>query len=284
MKVLITGAAGQIGGAIAREFEPCHRVIGLGQRELDITDHASVTRVVQSERPDVVINCAAYNDVEAAEDEALTALQVNAFAVGSLARAAREAGAALVHFSTDFVFDGETTRPYVETDPPNPRSVYAASKLLGDWFAAELPRAYVLRVESLFGPCGAKGGRKSSVDRIIAAIQAGAEARVFVDRVVSPSYAVDVAATTRALVERGVEGGLYHCVNSGFCTWLDLGLEIVRLLGAPCTLVPVRTADVPLRASRPRFSALSNAKLARVGLAMPSWQDALARCLAARVG
>ena len=119
-----------------------------------------------------------------------------------------------MHYSTDFVFDGKATRPYVEEDVPNPQSVYAQSKLLGEWFALEAPRAFVLRVESLFGGANAK----SSIDRIAQAIAEGREAKVFRDRTVSPSYVVDVAAATRALVERG-EPGLYHCVGTGHANW-----------------------------------------------------------------
>ena len=152
-------------------------------------------------------------------------------------------------------------------------SVYASSKLLGEWFALEAGNGYVLRVASLFGGSPAKG----SVDRIINAIIEGREARVFSDRITSPSYVFDVAAATRAVVTEGVPG-LYHCVGSGSCTWHELALEAARLLGrqhgAQLTAVPA--SDVPLRAARPMFAALSNAKLAAV-TPMPTWRDALRR-------
>ena len=134
--------------------------------ELDISDFDAVMARVLADRPDVIINCAAYNNVDRAEDEPDKALNANAFAVRVLARAAQETGATLVHYSTDFVFDGHTDRPYIEEDPPNPQSVYAQSKLLGEWFALEAPRAFVLRVESLFGGANAK----SSIDRIAQAV------------------------------------------------------------------------------------------------------------------
>jgi dTDP-4-dehydrorhamnose reductase len=193
-----------------------------------------------------------------------------------LARAAQETGATLVHYSTDFVFDGHTDRPYVETDPPNPQSVYAQSKLLGEWFALDAPRAFVLRVESLFGGANAK----SSIDRIAQAVSEGREAKVFRDRVVSPSYVVDVATATRTLLARG-EPGLYHCVGSGHANWYEVGLEIARVMGKErdARLQPVSVAEVSLKAPRPQFAALANDKLRGV-VPVPTWQDALRRYLA----
>ena len=193
MKVLVTGAAGQLGGAIVREFARGHEVVALTRQQLDLTDHAAVLAIVSDVRPSVMVNCAAYNDVDGAEADAVIALNVNAFGVQSLARAAQEGGATLVHYSSDFVFDGTATEPYQEDQRPNPQGVYATSKLLGEWFTRDAPRHYVLRVESLFGGLGvapdsvrAASKRQSSVDRIIDAIVDRREARVFVDRVVSP--------------------------------------------------------------------------------------------------
>ena len=275
MTALVTGAAGQLGSAIVREFAG-GEVVALTRAELDLADPAAIRAAVAAARPSVVINCAAYNHVDAAETDAVTALQVNAMAVRALAGAAADAGAVLVHYGSDFVFDGTATTPYREDDQANPRGVYATSKLLGEWFASGAPRHYVLRVESLFG--GAR--RKSSTDKIIDEIAAGRETRVFVDRTVSPSYVDDVARATRALVEREAPPGLYHCVNSGLCTWHEMAMEIARLLGVTPRLVPMRVAGVTLLAERPQFCALSNAKLAALGIVMPPWQDALARHIA----
>jgi len=273
-KVLVTGARGQMAGAIVEAYKGGARVLAYSREELDISDFDAVMARVQSDGPDVIINCAAYTNVDRAEDEPDKALKANAFAVRVLARAAQSAGATLVHYSTDFVFDGRADRPYVEGDRPNPQSVYAESKLLGEWFALEAPCAFVLRVESLFGGATAK----SSIDRIVQAIAEGREARVFADRTVSPSYVVDVAAATKVLVERG-EPGLYHCVNTGYASWHEVGLEIARVMGKErdARLQPVSVADVPLRAPRPQFAALANDKLSRAALRMPTWQDALRR-------
>jgi dTDP-4-dehydrorhamnose reductase len=275
MKVLVTGARGQLAGAIVDAYKDTAHVLAYSRSELDIADFDSVMSRMCADRPDVVINCAAYNHVDQAEDDPQAALTVNAFGVRVLARAAAETGATLVHYSTDFVFDGTATRPYVEEDAPNPKSVYAQSKLLGEWFAREAPRAFVLRVESLFGGANAR----SSVDRIVQAVANGDEAKVFMDRVVSPSYVIDVATATKALVERA-DPGLYHCVGTGHGTWLDVGREIVRIMGKEreARLTPVSVAQVSLRAPRPQFAALANDKLNRI-VSMPTWQDALRRYL-----
>jgi dTDP-4-dehydrorhamnose reductase len=281
MHVLVTGAGGLLAAAIIREFESAGAtVVALDRRALDLTDADRVQRTVREAGAEVVINCAAYNDVEGAEANAPGALALNAFAVRTLARATRESGTGLVHYSTDFVFDGNQTRPYVEDDQPNPCSTYAASKLLGEWFALEHPGAYVLRVESLFGEPGPDGSRSGSLRGILTKIENGETAQVFVDRTITPGYTADIAVATRRLVKERAAAGLYHCVNSGPTTWADVAAETARLLGLPLHMTPITLESVQLRAKRPRYSALSNAKLASAGISMPTWQDALSRHLA----
>ena len=277
MRIALVGAEGQLGAAIAHECRPGHDVLEITHSMLDITDDEAVRRLMAKAKPDAIVNCAAYNDVDGAEDRPVDALNLNAFAVRALARAADACGCALVHYSTDFVFDGKASRPYTETDAPNPRGAYAASKLMGEWFAADAPRAYVLRVESLFGAVSSGRPAKGSVASILKSIQSGSEARVFEDRTISPTYVMDAAAATRKLLERSAPPGLYHCVNSGSCTWLDLAREVARRLGVEPKLVPVRMADAKLRAERPMYCVLSNAKLAARGITMPTWQDAVGR-------
>jgi dTDP-4-dehydrorhamnose reductase len=274
MKVVVVGAAGQLGQALVAKFAGEHEVTPATRHDVDLTNHRALRAFVMDRQPAAVINCAAYTNVDGAEDEQETALDINAFAVRTLARATTELGAVLVHYSTDFVFAGAAATPYTEDDAPEPQSVYAQSKLLGEWIAADNPRHYVLRVESLFGGPNAR----SSVDRIAGAVRAGRQAPVFTDRVVSPSFVDDVVDATAHLLRSRSPAGLYHCVNTGSGTWLDVGREIARLLGQPeTTLKPMSVHDVKLRARRPQYAALSNAKLARAGHAMPSWQDALQR-------
>ena len=275
MRILVTGAAGQLGTAIVSGYAGRADVVPVTRQALDIGDAAAVSALVARERPDAVVNCAAYNDVDGAEDYPADAIRVNAVAVCALARAAADRGAIFVHYSTDFVFDGKAERPYTEDDEPAPQSVYASSKLLGEWFAEDAARHYVLRVESLFG--GVQ--RRSSVDRIADAVRAGQPARVFTDRTVTSSYVEDVADATWTLMESSAPYGLYHCVNSGVTTWFELAQEIGRQLGVEPNLVPVRVADVPMKAQRPQYAALSNEKLSRAGIQMPTWQDAVRRYL-----
>jgi len=281
MRIALVGARGQLGAAVAEACGAVHETVTFTRADLDITDDAAVAAAMARLRPDAIVNASAYTNVDGAEDEPVTALKVNALAVRALARAAETHGAALVHFSTDFVFDGTASAPYTEQDRPNPRSVYATSKLLGEWFALEAPRAYVLRVESLFGSAAAGPVPKGSVAAIHRALMSGQSPPVFVDRTISPTYVIDAAHATRKLLESSAPAGLYHCVNSGSCTWLEFAEELARLAGLEPRLTPVRMSDLQLRAARPLYCVLSNARLRDAGIDMPSWRDALARYVAA---
>ncbi|MBA2354361.1 MAG: dTDP-4-dehydrorhamnose reductase [Acidobacteria bacterium] len=275
MKLLILGAGGQLGGTFA-DLQG-HDVVSLARRDVDVTNHDAVLDAVRTTRPDVLVNCTAYNDVDGAEDDAATALTVNALAVRSMAAAAAQAAATLVHYSTDFVFDGEGARPYDEADRARPVSVYGCSKLLGEWFAQDAPRWYVLRVESLFGGRQAR----SSVDKIVSALREGRETPVFMDRVVTPSYVIDVRDATMGLLAGEKGSGLYHCVNSGQGTWADVGRHLAQAIGADPSLLRLTSVrDVALRARRPVYCALSNERLAAaLGAPLPTWQDAVERYL-----
>jgi dTDP-4-dehydrorhamnose reductase len=280
--VLITGSAGLLGSAVTRIFRAAgYHVHAVDHRELDITDAAAVEDLTRSIRPQAIVNCAAFNDVDAAEDDPARALKVNAMAIIGLARAARDPGTVLVHYSTDFVFDGLASRPYVESDPPNPQSVYASSKLLGEYMAADAPRHYVLRVESLFGPTGPVTARRGSLGTIVERLRRGETVPVFVDRTVSPSFTEDVAEATRRLIESGAQSGLYHCVNGGAATWLEIAQHAARLLDVELKAQPLRFESVKMKARRPRFCAMSPARLSSLGIVMPDWRDALGRYLGA---
>ncbi len=277
--VLITGAAGQLAGACAERLRGICRVEALDRRGLDITSAAAVSRVVGALRPAVVLNCAAYNKVDEAESDATAALAGNGLAVGALANASRDVDAILVHYSTDFVFDPVTDRGLLtEQDAVRPRGVYAQSKLLGELFAREAPKHYVLRVASLFG---ASNGQ-SSVDKLALAIRRGDRVRAFADRTVTPSYVYDVADATVAIVERALPFGLYHCVNSGATTWTTIAHTLATLLGVDPerAVEPVPFASLVAPAPRPQFPTLSNARLAATGVTMPPWDDALRRAVA----
>jgi dTDP-4-dehydrorhamnose reductase len=230
----------------------------------------------------VIVNCAAFNLVDAAEERPQEALALNAFAVRALARVAEDTGATLVHYGSDFVLDGTASSPYDETAEPAPRSTYGASKLLGEWLAIDAPKSYVLRVQSLFGSTRSFGGRRGSMDGIVQGLEAGREVTVLTDRVITPGYVVDIAAATRHLIDAGAPFGLYHCANDGPTRWSEIAEELAALLAITPNLRRVTTQELGLPASRPTYSAFSVAKLASTGLEMPGWRDALRRWLSVR--
>ena len=276
MNVLVLGAAGQLGQAMAARLAMEHTVTRWTRGEIDLRRHGELGDRVRQLAPAAVVNCAGYNNVDQAEQDQEIALDVNAMVVRTLARAAANLDAVFMTYSTDFVFAGTTSAPYTEQDRPEPQSAYAQSKLVGEWMAADAPRHYVMRVESLFG--GPK--RRSSIDRIAAAVRSAEPAPVFVDRVVSPSFVADVADASAHLLRSEPPYGVYHCVNSGHATWFEVGREIARLLGkSDQALRPISVNDVALPAPRPQYAALSNAKLAAAGFVMPAWQNAIARYL-----
>ena len=277
MRIAVAGAAGRLGGAVVAELSDAgHTVFGLGRADMDITNPGQVAAVTAMLQPHVIVNCSAYNAVDAAEAAVGEAYAINAHGPGVLAAAALSCGAVLVHFSTDFVFDGRASAPYGEDDDPNPLSVYGASKLAGEDEVRKTPRHYILRVESLFGGTGVNGHR-ATIDYMAATLGAGQTVRAAVDRVVTPTYVPDAARVTRALLDGRAAPGVYHCVNSGVATWYEVAQEVARLVGGHGGIVPVLSSALTTVAPRPQFCALSNAKLAAAGIPLPTWQSALAR-------
>jgi len=277
LRILVTGAGGQLGQVLLRELRRGgHELVAVTRAALDLTRREQVLERIGKVRPQAVVNASAFG-VEASEEDPRAALAVNAFAVRTLAEACRGANATFVHFSSDFVFDGMARSPYRETDRPNPGSVYGATKLLGEWYAQGAPRHFVLRVASLFGIPDGRG----TIDGMCADIRAGRTVRAFYDRTVSPAFVDDVAAATRRLLEGKAASGVYHCVNAGFTTWHEMAVELGRQIGGSSTVVPVSADGHASKVVRPKFAALSNEKLANLGIELPAWQSALGRALAA---
>lgn len=280
MRVVITGGSGRLGSAMARAFASAHHpVVTLGHADLDITRPDLVRTAVARLAPDVIINCCAYNAVDAAEADPASAYAVNARGPAALAAAAADSGAVLVHFSSDFVFDGDASTPYREDAHANPISVYGASKLAGEDAVRTLASHYILRVSSLFGGRGTNGHR-ATIDYIAGTLLTGGTVRAQVDRWVTPSYVPDVTETTRLLVERGAPYGTYHCVSSGAVTWYDLAVAIARRLGVPAAIQGVTAAELKPGAPRPRFCALANDRLRSLGVPVSAWEASVARHLA----
>lgn len=280
MRALVAGAQGQLGRDLVAALGGEVAWAG-GRAELDVTDWEAVWSAVERARPDVIFNCAAYNKVDGAETETARALEVNALAPSLLARAAREVGALLVHFSTDYVFDGRSTRPYVEDDCPHPLGAYGVSKLAGERLVVASRCEYlVARTSAVFGRGGNRQKGGSFVERILEQARAGRPLRVVSDQTFSPTYAPDLAAAALALVRAGARG-LIHVANEGSCTWHELATRALALAGIGSPVAAITAAELALPAARPAYSVLDTGRYRSLGLpALRPWLEALEASLA----
>jgi dTDP-4-dehydrorhamnose reductase len=279
VRALIAGSRGQLGRELLAQLGG--EVAWAGDRaELDVTDPAAVAALVGAVRPDVVFNATAWNRVDEAEAEPAAAFAVNAAAPHLLARAAREAGAVVVHFSTDYVFDGALDRPYTEDDAPRPLGVYGASKLAGEALvAASGPGHLVVRTSGLLGRGGSEQKGGSFVERIVARARAGEPLRVVADQRFAPTCALDLAQAAIALVRAGARG-LFHVANDGSCSWHELACAALAAAGVPASVEAIPLAELARPAPRPRYSVLACARYRALGLpALRHWREALPSCL-----
>lgn len=280
MKALVLGSAGQLGRELGQRLGD-ELVWAGGRAELDVTDERSVAALVARVLPDVVFNATAYNRVDAAESEPERAFAVNALAPRALALAARDAGALVVHVSTDYVFDGVLTRPYREDDRAHPLSVYGESKLQGESHVlASGAEALVVRTSGVLGRRGSaqKGG--SFVDRILAQARAGKPLRVVADQLFAPTSAGELAGALIALVRLGARG-LYHVTNQGSCSWHELATAALAAVGLERPVEAIAAAELGLPARRPAYSVLDTSRGRALGLPpLRPWKDALADIVA----
>jgi dTDP-4-dehydrorhamnose reductase len=282
LRAVVVGSRGQLGRELVALLGP--EVAWAGDRaEVDVTDAGAVSALVARERPDVAFNATAWNRVDAAEGDPAAAFAVNAFAPHFLARAAREAGALLVHYSTDYVFDGEAARPYREDDVPHPLGVYGASKLAGEHLvSASGSEHLVVRTSGVFGRGGSEQKGGSFVERIVAQARAGQPLRVVADQVFAPTFAADLAAASIALVRAGARG-LFHVTNSGCCSWHDLAVAALRAAGLDVPVESISTDSLRLPARRPAYSVLDGSRYLEQGLPpVRPWHEALPDALARR--
>jgi dTDP-4-dehydrorhamnose reductase len=278
-RVLLIGAFGRLGTAIRERWSDCE-INAPSHDELDVTNEAQLRDALRATIPDVLVNTAAFHDVDRCEAEPMRAFEVNAIAVGRAARLASDAGAVFLTVSTDYVFDGATDRAYTENDAPHPLSVYGVSKLSGEYFvAAQRGRAFVVRTCGLYGRSTAHSRRPSLIERVISNDFGGQPARIVADVIASPTFAGDLADALRRLLETRAYG-LYHAANDGAVSWYDFASEAARRAGVAVALEPIGRDEWKAPAMRPRFSALSNAKLGGLSIAMPSWRDGIAAYLA----
>jgi dTDP-4-dehydrorhamnose reductase len=287
VRVLVIGATGQLGRELVARL-PAEAAIAPDRRTLDLLDPAAIAAVLEAERPEIVVNCAADNRVDALESEPAAAFRTNAEAVGALARATDRAGAFLVHLSTDYVFDGRAREPYPETAPPSPLGIYAGSKVEGERLcAAHARRHAIVRVAGLYAAGGSRGKGGSFVDRVLAQARRGEPLRVVDDQVTAPTWAADVAAALLRLFPRWIADdappGVYHVTNAGACSWWEFARAALAEAGVAAEVTPVSTAAFGARARRPAYSVLANARLAALGEPpLRPWRDALAAYLRAR--
>ena len=269
MKVLVLGNKGMLGSEIEKVFvDDGYDVIGVGRDVVDVTDKEMVEKVFVDENPDVVINCTGYTDVEKAEDDEVNAFKVNGEAVGILARMSRKIDALFVHFSTDYVFDGEKQNGYDEDDAPNPINVYGHSKKLGEdlifdemeFLNDEFPKEgnfFIIRTSWLFGKNG-----KNFVSTMLRLAETKNELKVVNDQIGNPTYAVDLANQTKWLVTSNeYPSGIYHITNDNAVSWYDFAREIFSLTNANVNVLPCASDEYVTKAKRPKFSSLNNNKI-----------------------
>jgi dTDP-4-dehydrorhamnose reductase len=282
-KYVVLGSSGQLGRDLCPRL--AGEVVPLTRAEVDLTHPESIQTALANLRPDVVVNCAAYNLVDRAESEAEAAFAVNARGVRNLALICHDLSCILVHFSSDYVFGLDTGReaPYAETDPPGPVSVYALSKLAGEYFVRALcPRHFVIRTCGLYGVWGSGGKGGNFVETMLRLAGEGKPLRLVTDQVCTPSYTVDVAEATAALFATS-RYGLYHLTNAGSCSWYEFARTIFQLTGTAASLTPITSQEYAAAARRPSYSVLSMAAYERLGLRRPRpWQKALAAYLEER--
>jgi dTDP-4-dehydrorhamnose reductase len=280
MKLVVIGANGQLGTDLLEVLSKEHNVIGLNHADIEITDIDSVKNALSVIKPDIVLNTAAYHIVPEAEKFPAKAFEINGIGVINLAKVCQDLETRLVHYSTDYVFDGKKRKPYTEDDRPNPLSVYANTKLSGEYFALNYcDRSYVIRVSGIYGkvPCRAKGG--NFVTTMIKLAKEKPEVRVVNDEILTPTPTYHIAKNTAALIRKDAFG-LYHMSCEGEVSWYEFAKVIWETLQLKTPLYPASVKDFPLVVKRPFYSVLENRNLSKLGInEMPDWKEALIQFL-----
>ena len=282
MNILVTGSNGQLGNELRKisgDF-PDYRMFFTDVEDLDITNLDAVISFVEKNNIQTIINCAAYTAVDKAESDEPTAAMINATAVGYLAKACDHASAALIHVSTDYVYDGCAHKPYFEDHQTAPVSAYGRTKLAGETAALSTAKAVVIRTSWLYSSFG-----NNFVKTMLRFGKERETLNVIADQVGTPTYAADLAQAIMAIARRAeqntLERGIFHYSNEGVCSWYDFAHEIMQQAGLKCIVNPIETKDYPTPATRPHYSVLNKVRIkAAYGLAIPHWKDSLVKCLA----
>jgi dTDP-4-dehydrorhamnose reductase len=285
MRVAVIGANGQLGQDVCQALRAEQRdVVALTHADIEITSLKSVQLVLERVRPDLVINTAAFHNVDRCEKEPLEAFAVNALGARNIAHATDAAGASLIHISTDYVFDGAQRTPYQEGDPVAPLNVYGNTKLAGEYFVrAATQRHFVVRVSAIYGhhPCRAKGGL-NFVEMMLKLAKENNEIRVVNDEFISPTPTMQIARQLVAL-SKSSDYGLYHATTEGSCSWFEFASAIFELTATDVRLEPARPGEFPAKAPRPKYSVLENSALKSRSLNLfTHWKEGLASYLATR--
>ena len=279
MNILITGCNGQLGNELQlleAKYQQ-HTFFNTDVNELDITNQLAVDDYVFRNQIDCVINCAAYTAVDKAEEQKELCTTLNTVAPSYLAAAVEKRGGCMIQISTDYVFDGTHSTPYVETDTPAPNSVYGCTKLAGELGVTKFcKKSIVIRTAWLYSTFG-----NNFVKTMLRLGRERKELVVVADQIGSPTYAADLAAAIMTIVEKGVKPGVYHYTNEGVASWYDFTKAIHRMAGIKdCNVKPIHTSDYPTAATRPAYSVLDKKKITDdYQLTIPHWEEALQRCM-----
>lgn len=270
-EIYVIGISGQVGGEIQRIF---HDAIYLSRRDIDLSSAESIETFFKEKKPQIIINCSAYTQVDLAEKESELVYQVNTIAPAILAGLCEK----FIHFSTDYVFNGQGFKPYVETDCTGPTGIYGQAKLAGEKAVFEAnPSAVIIRTSWVYSDLG-----KNFVKTILKLGSERSELKVVADQIGSPTYAKDLA---HLVVEHGLKswnfkGGIYHYSNEGVASWYDFAYEIMKMKGLNCKVLPIKTEEYPTPAIRPHFSVLDKSKIKKeLGIEIPHWKESLELCL-----
>lgn len=279
MKILVTGAYGQLGNALQRELAGDNNIeaIFTDADSLDITDPTALDRFFEDNPVEIIVNCAAYTAVDKAESDDLKAAAINTAAVGNLGQVASKYGIKVIHISTDYVFSGESFRPYKENDEPYPQSIYGRTKLEGEGLLTSFCKdTIIIRTAWLYSEFG-----NNFVKTMLRLSGERDEINVVSDQIGSPTYAGDLASAIHTIIsDKNWQPGIYHFTNEGVASWYDFTKAIFEIAGKSTRVNPIPTAQYPTPAKRPLYSVLSKNKIKQnYGITIPYWRDSLAECL-----
>lgn len=275
MKVFVTGVKGQLGHDVVNELKKRgHTAIGVDIEEMDITDKDAVRRIITQVSPEAVVHCAAYTAVDAAEEQVELCRRVNAFGTENIAQVCKELNCKLMYISTDYVFNGQGTRPWEPDDEREPLNVYGQTKYEGELAVETLEKYFIVRIAWVFGVNG-----KNFIKTMLNLGKTRDHLTVVDDQVGSPTYTYDLARLLVDMIETE-KYGRYHATNEGVCSWYEFACEIFKKAGIEITVNPVSSNEYPAKAKRPQNSRMDKSKLKEMGFEpLPTWQDALERYL-----